>query len=120
MFGLSFPANPYHWEVCAEYNILEPDLPPAVQAELQAMEHLSNEALWAIARSTANDDKIALYDLLIERRNAGTLTTEGRRLLTELRDEADALMHRKAHAYSLLQSHGYTLPTLDELRAQTS
>ena len=96
----------------------EPDLPPAVQAELHAMEHLSDEALWAIARSTANDDKIALYDLLIERQNAGTLTVEGRRLLTELRDEADALMLRKAHAYALLQSRGYTLPTLDELHAQ--
>jgi hypothetical protein len=97
----------------------EPELPPAAQAELQAMEHLSDEALWAIARSTANDDKIALYDLLIERQNAGTLTTEGRRLLTDLREEADALMLRKAHAYALLQSRGYTLPTLDELHPQT-
>jgi hypothetical protein len=97
----------------------EPDLPPAIQAELHAMEHLSDEALWANARSTANDDKIALYDLLIERQNAGTLTVEGRRLLTELRDESDALMLRKAHAYALLQSRGYTLPTLDELHAQT-
>ena len=97
----------------------EPDLPPAVQAELQAMEQLSDEALWAIARSTANDDTVALYDLLIERQNAATLTTEGRRLLMELREEADALMLRKAHAYALLQSRGYTLPTLDELRAQT-
>jgi hypothetical protein len=47
------------------------------------------------------------------------LTVEGRRLLTELRDEADALMLRKAHAFALLQSRGYTLPTLDELHAQT-
>ena len=97
----------------------EPDLPPAIQAELHAMEHLSDEALWAIARSTANDDKVALYDLLIERQNAGTLTVEGRRLLAELREEADALTLRKAHAYALLQSRGYTLPTLDELHAQT-
>jgi len=97
----------------------EPDLPPAIQAELHAMEQLSDEALWAIARSTANDDKIALYDLLIERQNAGTLTVEGRRLLAQLREEADALTLRKAHAYALLQSRGYTLPTLDELHAQT-
>ncbi len=54
------------------------------------MEHLSDEALWAIARSTANDDKIALYDVLIERQNAHTLTLEGKHLLTQLRDEADA------------------------------
>jgi hypothetical protein len=86
---------------------------------LNALERLSDEALWAIARSTANDDKIALYDVLIERQNAHTLTTEGRHLLTQLRDEADALMLRKAHAYVLLQRRGYTLPSLDELHAQT-
>ena len=83
------------------------------------MDNLSDEALWAIARSRANDDKIALYDLLIARQNAGSLTTEGRRVLTQLREETDALMVRKAHAYVLLQSRGYTLPALDELYAQT-
>ena len=97
----------------------EVDLPPSVQAELNAMEHLSDEALWAIARSRANDDKIALYDLLIARQNAGSLTTEGRRVLTQLHEEADALMVRKAHAYALLQNRGYTLPKLDELYTQT-
>jgi hypothetical protein len=97
----------------------EPNLPPQVQAELKAMEHLSDEALWAIARSTANDDKIALYDLLIERQNAHMLTAEGRHLLAQLRDEADALSLRKAHAYRLLHSRGHTLPTLDELHTQT-
>ena len=83
------------------------------------MSQLSDDALWAIAGSTANEDKQALYDLLIERQHAGTLTAEGRRMLTQLRDEADALMVRKAHAYALLQSRGHTLPALDELRAQT-
>lgn len=97
----------------------EPDLPPAVQVEINAMERLSDEALWAIARSTANDDKVALHDVLIERQSAGRLTAEGQHLLMQLRDEADALMLRKAHAYTLLQSRGYTLPTLDELHTQT-
>jgi hypothetical protein len=97
----------------------EADLPPSVQSELQAMAQLSDDALWAIADSTANEDRQALYDLLIERQNAGSLTTEGRRLLTQLGEEADALMVRKAHAYALLHSRGYTLPSLDELRAQT-
>jgi hypothetical protein len=95
----------------------EGDLPPALQAELSAMEHLSDEALWAIARSTANDDKIALYDLLIERQRSGSLTMEGRKLLTQLLDEADTLMVRKAQAYALLHSRGYALPTLDELHS---
>ena len=82
------------------------------------MAHLSDGALWAIAGSTANEDKQALYDLLIERQNTGSLTPEGRRLLTGIGEEADALMVRKAHAYALLHGRGYTLPTLDELRIQ--
>ncbi len=98
---------------------VEGDLPPSVQAELQAMAQLSDEALWAIAGSTANEDRQALYDVLIERQDAGSLTMEGRRMLVQLREEADALMVRKAHAYALLHGRGYTLPSLDELRSQT-
>ncbi len=98
---------------------VEPDLAPSLRAELNAMEFLSDEALWAIARSTANEDKIALYDLLIDRQNSGALTPEGRNLLDELREETDALMVRKAHAYAILHARGHRLPPLDQLRAQT-
>ncbi len=55
----------------------EPDLPQAVQDELAAMEHLSDEALWAIARSTINSDSLALYDVLRDRKEEGSLTPEG-------------------------------------------
>lgn len=99
---------------------VESDLPPAVRAELQGMAHLSDEALWQIAQSTMNQDKVALYDVLLARHQAGVLTTEGREWLTRLRDEADALMLRKAHAYALLQSRGHELPSLEELHAQSS
>lgn len=96
----------------------EAELPPSLRTELAAMAHLSDEALWAIAGSTANQDKQALYDLLIERQNSGSLTAEGRHMLARLREEMDALMVRKAHAYTLLHGRGYTLPTLDELHTQ--
>jgi hypothetical protein len=49
-----------------------------------------------------------------------SLTIEGQRMLAQLRDEADALMVRKAHAYALLHSRGYTLPALEDLRTQTA
>jgi hypothetical protein len=48
------------------------------------------------------------------------LTSEGQAWLDTLRDEADALMLRKAQAFALLKSRGHKLPTLDELRAQRS
>ena len=99
--------------------LVEKDLPQALQAELEAMDHLSDEALWQIAESTMNRDKIVLYDVLLDRHQAGTLTPEGQEWLTRLREEAEALMLRKAHAYALLQSRGHRLPTLEELHTRT-
>jgi len=99
--------------------LVEKDLPSALQAELEAMEHLSDEALWRIAESMMNRDKVALYDVLLERHQSGNLTSEGQEWLTRLREEAEALMLRKAHAYALLQSRGHQLPTLEELHART-
>ena len=40
------------------------------------MAQLSNDALWAIAGSMGNAGKQALYDLLIERQDAGSLTPD--------------------------------------------
>jgi hypothetical protein len=99
--------------------LVEKDLPPVLRAELEAMEHLSDEALWQIAQSTMNRDKVALYDVLLERHQASSLTPEGREWLTRLREQAEALMLRKAHAYALLQSRGHEMPSLQELHTQT-
>ncbi len=99
---------------------VEDDLPPGLQAELSAMAYLSDDALWQIAGSAMNHDKIALYDVLLERRRSGMLTPEGQAWLDTLRHDADAMMLRKAQAYALLKSRGHKLPTLDELRAQRS
>lgn len=55
----------------------EPDLPQTVQDELAAMEHRSDEALWVIARSTMNRNSLALYDLLQERKEEGSLDSRG-------------------------------------------
>ena len=84
------------------------------------MSVLSDETIWQIADSQMNQDKVALYDVLLERLKNGSLTPEGQELLTDLRNEADALMLRKAHAYTLLKSRGHKLPSLDELRARKS
>ena len=41
----------------------ERGLPAAIHAALSAMEHVSDEALWPLPRTTGNGDKIGLYDL---------------------------------------------------------
>lgn len=95
---------------------VEDDLPSTLRVELKAMEVLSDEALWVIAQSQMNEDKVALYDLLLERKQTGELTPAGQELLDDLRNQADFLMVRKAHAYALLKSRGHRLPSLNELR----
>lgn len=82
------------------------ELAPALQTDSGAMSQLSADALWAIAGSVVNADKLALYDLLIERQNTGLLTPDGKQLLSQLREEADALMLRKAQAYALFAPTG--------------
>lgn len=89
---------------------VEKDLPAVLRSELEAMERLSDEALWQIAQGTMNRDKVALYDVLLERLQDSHLTPEGREWLTRLRKEAEALTLRKAHAFALLQSRGHELP----------
>lgn len=74
---------------------------------------LSDVSVLQIARSRMNEDKVALYDVLLDRNQDGTLTMEGRELLRGLREEADALMLRKAHAYALLKSRGHRLAVKD-------
>lgn len=97
---------------------VEDDLPPALRAELQAMSYLSDDTLWQIAGSKMNEDKVALYDVLLQRHSDSALTPEGRAMLADLSEEADVLMLRKAQAYALLKSRGHRLPTLEELHEQ--
>lgn len=94
---------------------VEDDLPADLQVELRAMEALSDEALWAIAMSRMNADKLALYEVLLDRNRENSLTVEGREMLVSLGQEADYLMVRKSQAFALLQSRGHKLPSLDEL-----
>jgi hypothetical protein len=88
---------------------VEATLPVAVQQELKALELLSDEAVWTIAQSAMNGDKLALYDLLRERYQDETITPAGLEMLESLHVEADHLMLRKAHAYAILKSRGHSI-----------
>ncbi|MCK5523261.1 MAG: hypothetical protein KAI83_09025 [Thiomargarita sp.] len=95
---------------------VEEDLPFHYRMELESMAHLSDDVLWQIAQSTLNKDKVALYDILLARHKAEQLTPIGKKWLTQLREDAEQLMLRKAHAYAILKNRGHQLPTLEELR----
>jgi hypothetical protein len=95
-------------------------LPETLQAELVAMEHLSDEALRAIATSIEPVDRRHQINELIALRDAGTISDEQRDHLTTLRAESEALMVRKAHAFVLLKSRGHTPPAIDQLPVPTT
>lgn len=99
--------------------VTDPDLPPTIQVDLAAMEHLADDMLWEIAGSTASSDTIALYDLLTERQQDRQLTAQGQQWLQRVREEIEALMLRKAHAYVLLKQRGYQLPAIENLPVPT-
>ncbi|OQY51166.1 MAG: hypothetical protein DRR08_03305 [Candidatus Parabeggiatoa sp. nov. 2] len=98
---------------------VEEDLPFNYRIELESMAHLSDDVLWQIAQSTMNQEKVALYDILLARHKTGQLTQIGQKWLTQLREDAEQLMLRKAHAYAIIKNRGHQLPTLEELREQS-
>ncbi len=86
-------------------------IPQRFQADLRALDQLSDEMLWQIARSDLNDDKAALYETLLEKNQQGKLEQKDQARLDTLREEADLLMLRRSYAYALLKWRGhYVLP----------
>ncbi|RKZ86983.1 MAG: hypothetical protein DRR19_14180 [Candidatus Parabeggiatoa sp. nov. 1] len=58
---------------------VEEDLPFNSRIELESMARLSDDVLWQIAQSTMNQDKVALYDILLARHKTEKLTLRSRR-----------------------------------------
>lgn len=79
------------------------------------MEHLSDQALHAIAYSVELPEHGRLRDELSALNEAGTLTPQQQTQLRTLQAESEALMVRKAHAFVLLKRRGHTLPPISQL-----
>lgn len=74
-----------------------------VQAELDALPHLSDDALWVIAKSQVSTEVKTRFEHLlglVER------STEDEEELTDLLERADRLTLRKAEAVLLLKKRG--------------
>jgi predicted transcriptional regulator len=97
---------------------LPEDLSASQQASLQALESLSDETLWQIARAKVSAEAADRHAALLERNSEGTLSADERQMLDQLRQTVDSLMLRKAYAYVLLKWRGHRLPALADLEAQ--
>lgn len=86
----------------------QPILPPDEQAELDALKHLSTDALWTIAREQMPDDMQVRAHELMDKNSRGSITDEEYLELQKLVERSDRLMVRKAEAVDLLRQRGYS------------
>lgn len=91
------------------------DAPAELQPELQVMQTLPNGELHQIAISQMPPEQQNRHQELLEKNAEGVLTGAERKELTNLRQDADRLMLRKAYAWSLLRWRGYPVPVRDKI-----
>jgi hypothetical protein len=84
-----------------------PMLPPDEEAELAAIKHLSDDALWTIAREQLPDEVQAHMQFLVERNTSGELTTDEYAELSGLVERGQRLTLRKSEAAAVLTHRGY-------------
>ncbi|MBC8100303.1 MAG: hypothetical protein H7Y11_12730 [Armatimonadetes bacterium] len=90
-----------------------PELPLAEQAELEALQQLSDDALWTIAREQMPDDVQARAHDLMNKNTRRTITEAEHAELTQYVERGDQLMLRKAEAASILRERGYAFRQKD-------
>ncbi len=90
-----------------------PPLPPDDQAELDALHHLSDDALWTIAREQAPEDAQARAHTLMDRNSRGIITDAEADELEKLVQRADRVMLRKAEAAAILKERGFAFSQND-------
>ena len=89
------------------------ELPPDEQAELDALAHLSDDALWTIVRERLPDEVQARAHDLMKRNSGGALSAAEAAELESLVQRADRLMLRKAESASILTQRGYSIRQQD-------
>lgn len=90
-----------------------PLLPPDEAAELDALKHLSDDALWTIAREQMSQDVQARMQVLMDRNNQGTITEAEYAELEEYVERGNRLMVRKAEAAGILMERGQSFTQKD-------
>jgi hypothetical protein len=88
-------------------------LPPDTQAELAALHHLSDDALWTIASAQMPEDVQTRAHALLDKNSRGTITDDEHAELEQLVERGDRLMLRKAEAATILRQRGHTFTPKD-------
>ncbi len=91
--------------------------PPEIQNELLVLQTLDTAALRQIAQSQVPPAQQERHLMLLEKNQAGELTTDEQQELEDLLLQADQLMLKKAHACALLRWRGQPIRDLSQLAA---
>jgi len=86
-------------------------LSPDEQAELAAMQHLSDDALWSMARERFPQAVDLRQQVLGERNSRGSITTDEQAELAQLVERGNRLLVRKAEAMAILTRRGWQVTT---------
>ena len=89
------------------------DAPEGLREALRGLEELPDDDLWSVWRMVLEPAAVARHGVLLDKNAAGTLSSEEREELDRLREEADRVLLRRAHAAALLRWRGHALPTMD-------
>jgi hypothetical protein len=101
--------------LAAALDDLPGDLPPDERAELRALAYLSDDTLWTILREQMQAVKQERLSELADRNSRGAISSDEYRELTDLVEDGQRLMLRKAKAMELLMDRGYPVH-LDDMQ----
>jgi hypothetical protein len=88
------------------------EVPADIRAEVDALNTLSDDALWEVAQSTTPVQQQERLDTLLDAQSMRPLTTDEATELEGLRTEYGRILLCKARAYALLSKRGHPLPDL--------
>jgi len=86
------------------------EIPPDIQTEIAALDHLSERALQDVAASEMTSQDQMMIEQLLSWQSERPLRPEEAAQLDQLRNEYGRVMLRKARAYALLAERGHSLP----------
>ena len=95
-------------------------LSPELIAKLEELETLDDERLRQVLLESVTPATQKSIARLLRRQQSSSLIEAEENQLSQLQEEADLVMLRKARAAVLLRFRGHRLPTLSELRLLTA
>ena len=87
------------------------DLSPELRCVVADLQHMSDEALWSVAKEPLPPQQWRRHQRLLRKGQAGTLAAAEHQELAELRAAGDRFVIRRSYALALLKWHGHTIPT---------